>query len=119
MDSRTSPAQEAHGRALGAEPGLDPSPRDGPEASRDKALAVGRALAQTVRHFWPEFRPWLEGLPDTRFQPFVTYSRPFLVWWGLLLFLCKLGRVRQLDFQLRDTETFVLANTGRGGTAAI
>jgi hypothetical protein len=27
-----------------------------------------------------------------------------------LLFLCKLGRLRQLDFQLRDTETFVLAN---------
>jgi hypothetical protein len=28
----------------------------------------------------------------------------------LLLFLCKLGRVRQLDFQLRDTETCVLPN---------
>ncbi len=27
-----------------------------------------------------------------------------------MLFLCKLGRVRQLDFQLRDTETCVLAN---------
>ena len=33
-----------------------------------------------------------------------------MVWWGLLLFLCKLGRVRQLDFQLRDTETCVLPN---------
>lgn len=40
----------------------------------------------------------------------VTYSHRFLVWWGLLLFLCKLGRVRQLDYQLRDDETFVLAN---------
>lgn len=49
-------------------------------------------------------------LPDTRFQPFVTYPGPFLVWWGLLLFLCKLGRLRQLDYQLRDPETCVLAN---------
>jgi hypothetical protein len=40
----------------------------------------------------------------------VTYPQRFLVWWGLLLFLCKLGRVRQLDYQLRDHETFVLAN---------
>jgi hypothetical protein len=40
----------------------------------------------------------------------VTYSHRFLVWWGLLLFLCKLGRVRQLDYQLRDTETRVLDN---------
>jgi hypothetical protein len=27
-----------------------------------------------------------------------------------LLFLCKLGRVRQLDYELRDAETFVLPN---------
>jgi hypothetical protein len=40
----------------------------------------------------------------------VTYSGHFLVWWGLLLFLCKLGRLRQLDYQLRDPETCVLAN---------
>ena len=40
----------------------------------------------------------------------VTYPQRFLVWWGLLLFLCKLGRVRQLDYQLRDNETFVLDN---------
>jgi hypothetical protein len=33
-----------------------------------------------------------------------------LVWWGLLLFLCKLGRVRQLDYELRDNETLVLDN---------
>jgi hypothetical protein len=40
----------------------------------------------------------------------VRYSRRFLVWWGLLLFLCKLGRTRQLDYQLRDSETCVLPN---------
>ena len=49
-------------------------------------------------------------MPDTRFQPFVDYAAPFLVWWGLLLFLTKLGRLRQLDYELRDLETYVLPN---------
>ena len=31
-------------------------------------------------------------------------------WWGLRLFLCKLGSRRQLDFQLRDPELLVLAD---------
>lgn len=33
--------------------------------------------------------------------------------WGLLLFVCKLGSRRQLDFDLRDLETHVLANVNR------
>ena len=56
------------------------------------------------------FPPWLRELPDTRFEPFRTYETPFLIWWGLLLFLCKLGRLRQLDYELRDLETHVLDN---------
>jgi hypothetical protein len=43
----------------------------------------------------------------------VTYHRRFLLWWGLLLFLCKLGSRRQLDFQLRDLECQTLANLNR------
>jgi hypothetical protein len=42
--------------------------------------------------------------------PRVLYHRRFLVWWGLLLFLCKLGRLRRLDYQLRDDQTYVLPN---------
>ena len=56
------------------------------------------------------FPPWLEALPETRFEPRIVYHRRFLVWWGLLLFLCKLGRLRQLDAELRDEQTEVLAN---------
>jgi len=110
MDSGTSPSQETHDRDFRTEPGPDPGPGDPPQASRDKVLAVGQALAQTVRHFWPDFPSWLDDLPDTRFQPYCTYSRRFLVWWGLLLFACKLGRTRELDYQLRDLETGVLPN---------
>jgi hypothetical protein len=43
----------------------------------------------------------------------VTYDSRFLLWWGLLLFLCKLGSRRQLDFQFRDLELQVLANLNR------
>ena len=43
----------------------------------------------------------------------VSYHRRFLIWWGLLLFLCKLGSRRQLDFKLRDPELLVLANVNR------
>jgi len=43
----------------------------------------------------------------------VIYQARFLVWWGLLLFLCKLGSRRQLDFQLRDVELHLLANVNR------
>ena len=43
----------------------------------------------------------------------MTYHRRFLFWWALLLFLCKLGSRRQLDFQLRDGELWVLDNVNR------
>lgn len=49
-------------------------------------------------------------MPETRFEPRIVYHRRFLLWWGLLLFLCKLGRLRQLDYELRDDQTEVLRN---------
>jgi hypothetical protein len=68
---------------------------------------------QTVRHFFPELPKWLGEMPDSRFKPFITYVKPFLFWWGLLLFVLKLGSRRQLDFDLRDDETEVLDNVNR------
>ncbi len=35
------------------------------------------------------------------------------MWWGLLLFVCKLGSRRQLDFDLRALGTEVLGNLNR------
>jgi hypothetical protein len=43
----------------------------------------------------------------------VEYEAPFLCWWGLLLFCCKLGSRRQLDYELRDLELAVLHNVNR------
>jgi hypothetical protein len=71
------------------------------------------AFVRTVRHFWPKLNRWLDAMPDTRFQPLVEYAPCFLYWWGLLLFCCKLGSRRQLDFELRDDQLWVLDNVNR------
>src|SRR5262249_43460778 len=91
----------------GAHPCDPPPPEVGP------ALIAGRALVQTVRHFFPEFNRWLDRLPDTRVQEACTYSRRFLAWWGIALYLFQLGSRRQLDFELRDGGAKVLANVNR------
>jgi hypothetical protein len=76
-------------------------------------VIAGRALVQTVRHFFPELNRWLDRLPDTRLQKACTYSRRFLGWWGLALYLFQLRARRQLDFELRDGGSRVLANLNR------
>lgn len=68
---------------------------------------------QTIRHFWPQLDDWLRRIPDSRFQPFITYDKRFLVWWGLALYLFQLGSRRQLDFDLEARGTHVLANVNR------
>ncbi|MFV0402211.1 MAG: hypothetical protein ACK5LX_16560 [Oscillospiraceae bacterium] len=110
MDRRTQTHQSQTGPHF--PPGSGPScdPCHGTPPSGGKVVELGRILVRTVRHFWPGFNGWLQALPDSRFQPYVTYDRRFLMWWGLLLFCCKLGSRRQLDFHLRDPETHILPN---------
>lgn len=43
----------------------------------------------------------------------MVYAKRFLLWWGLALFLCKLGSRRQLDYQLNTDGPEVLANLNR------
>jgi hypothetical protein len=74
---------------------------------------VGRALVQTVRHFFPLLNTWLDRLPDTRVEEACTYDRRFLAWWGMALYLLQLGSRRQLDYELRDGGSQVLANLNR------
>jgi hypothetical protein len=45
--------------------------------------------------------------------PYVVYHKRFLLWWGLALFLCKLGSRRQLDYQLNTDGPAVLDNLNR------
>jgi len=76
-------------------------------------LIAGRALVQTVRHFFPQLNTWLNRLPDTRVPDACTYPTRFLAWWGLSLYLLQLGSRRQLDFELRAGGSQVLANLNR------
>jgi hypothetical protein len=74
-------------------------------------------MAQTVNHFFPELNNWFDDIPEPRFLPFVTYDKRFLLWWGLGLFLCKLGSRRQLDFEFNTDGPEVLNNfNGLAGT---
>ncbi len=113
MDSRTPPLEEAHPSHLPVGPGSGADSRDRPPPQSGKVLELGRAFVKTIRHFWPKLNPWLQALPDTRFQPMVDYDVRFLCWWGLLLFCLKLGSRRQLDFELRDDPLWVLDNVNR------
>jgi hypothetical protein len=48
----------------------------------------------------------------------VVYDKRFLIWYGLALFLCKLGSRRQLDYQFNSDGPEVLPNLNRlAGTA--
>jgi hypothetical protein len=74
-------------------------------------------LARTVRHFFPDFNAWLDQLPDGRLQGLICYPRRFLAWWGIGLYLFRLGSRRQLDFDL-SADSGALANVNRlAGTA--
>ncbi len=110
MDSRTPPLEETHPANLstGSGPSPDSCHRAAPPGG--KVLALGQAFIRTLRHFWPDFNPWLDQLPDTRFREMIVYDKRFLIWWGLLLFSFKLGSRRALDYQLRDIELPVLDN---------
>ncbi len=70
-------------------------------------------LVRTIRHFFPQLNEWMDAIPDPRFQPFVVYDKRFLLWWGLSLFLFKLGSRRQLDFELDARGTQILDNLNR------
>jgi hypothetical protein len=71
-----------------------------------------------VRHFFPDFNNWIDDLPDPRLQSQVVYDKHFLLWLGVLLFVCKPGSRRQLDYQLSGDGPEVLANLNRlAGTA--
>jgi len=70
-------------------------------------------LARTLRHFFPDFNAWLDEVADPRCQRRVVYPGRFLLWYGLLLFVGKLGSRRQLDFKYREKGTCVLENLNR------
>lgn len=113
MDRRTSTSENPLAGDFAARGRIGENLRQEPPAKGGATLELGETFVRTVRHFWPDFSAWLDGVPDSRFQPFVTYDKKFLLWWGICLFVLKLGSRRQLDFDLRDLDTEVLPNLNR------
>jgi hypothetical protein len=113
MAGRTQTPQEPPPRHPSTDTGSAQSAGAASQAQGRASLITGRALVQTVRHFFPDFNAWLDRLPDTRVQNACIYDRRFLAWWGLHLYLLQLGSRRQLDFELRDGGPQVLANLNR------
>ena len=56
---------------------------------------------KTVRHFFPDLTRWLDGIADPRQEKKTTYSLSEILWTGLMMFICKLGARRQIDFEFR------------------
>src|SRR5262249_36071271 len=110
---RTSAPQEAPARDPPTVAGSAQGAGATAQAQSGATLIAGRALVQTTRHFFPQLPTWLDRLPDSRVQQGCTYSRRFLAWGGISLYLLQLGSRRQLDYDLRDGGAPVLANLNR------
>jgi hypothetical protein len=120
MGARTPPPQGPAPRDQPVDSGPDHGPRSGPQAPAGATLNIGLILVRTIGHFFPDLNDWIDEIDDPRFAPLVVYHKRFLVWWGLGLFLCKLGSRRQLDYQLNTDGPEVLANLNRlAGTAQV
>jgi hypothetical protein len=113
MDRRTQKAQATPSGDSSAQPGSGAGACPEPAPQGGATLIAGRALAQTVRHFFPELNAWLDRLPDARQRKLRIYHTRFLGWWGIALYLLQLGSRRQLDYELRDGGATVLANMNR------
>jgi hypothetical protein len=61
---------------------------------------------KTLRHFLPDFGPWLKATPDPRDPRFIVYPIDYVLASGLLLFLTKLGSRRQIRYQF-GTSPFI------------
>lgn len=113
MARRTRPHQDPSRRDPPPERGPDPHPHRPQPPEGRPSLNVGPAFARTVRHFFPDFNRWLDGVPDGRRQDRVEYHQRSLLWYGVLLFAGKLGSRRQLDFHYRESGTRFLHNLNR------
>lgn len=58
-------------------------------------------LAETVRHYFPEFNAWLKQISDPREQEAIDFSRETQIWTGIVLFLTKRGARKKISDEMR------------------
>jgi hypothetical protein len=118
MGSRIPTPQSSDGRDQPVDPGPGQGPCPSTQTQEGPTLNIGPLFARTVRHFFPDLNSWIDDIDDPRFLPFVVYDKHFLLWLGIVLFVCKLGSRRQLDYQFDGDGPAVLDNLNRlAGTA--
>ena len=61
-------------------------------------------LVKTLNHFFPKLKKWLNKMKDKRKNK-ITYSVKAMIYSGLLLFILKLGAVRQLHCSLNNNKS--------------
>jgi hypothetical protein len=113
MDSRAQTVENDSARSQPVDPGSGPGPRQTPPTPPGSTLNIGPILAQTIRHFFPDFRAWIDNIKDPRDPLRITYSKHFLIWFGLMLFVCKLSSRRQANYHLNADGPEVLHNLNR------
>src|SRR5580704_6314952 len=102
MDRQPQTPQDPAGRDSPVDPGAGAHPCPDAQTQGRPTLSIGPILVRTLRHFFPQFNDWLDACPDRRDPDRLTYQPRFLLWIGLLLFLCKLSSRRQIDYQLGE-----------------
>src|SRR5437879_3005407 len=113
MDRQSQASQDSAGRDSPVDGGPGPHPCPDPETQGRPTLTIGPLLVRTIGHFFPDSTDWLDDSPEHRDPDRLTYQPRFPTWIGLFLFLGKLGSRRQIDFQLGEVGTCVLANLNR------
>lgn len=96
--------------------GSPPAPTAGSAGEPGAEAEIWPALRKTLRHFFPNFVPWLASAPDPRDPRFTVYPIAYVLMSGLLLFLTKLGSRRQMRFQFRTDQFIANVNSFAGTT---
>lgn len=73
-----------------------------PQMSNSFRPKVLRTFLKIFRHFFGSFQDFFAPVDDPRYTEKTTYSLPSLLFTGIWLFLCRLGAVRQIKFQLHS-----------------
>lgn len=71
-----------------------------------KESVVWDVYQKTLIHFFPKFDKWLDKIEDTREPGKVIYPKQYMIWIGMLLFMCKLSFKRQIKY-LFNTPEFI------------
>lgn len=71
---------------------------------------------KTMGHFFRPFDDWLGKVEDKREQGKIKYPKQYMIWIGLMLFLCKLSSRRQIKYAF-NTPAFIENMNNLSGAA--